>query len=73
MITVKATPHARLQAEVADPRYLTKAEDMPPSTWTLAGIPRVGETIEDPETGHSFEVVRVVWWTDGSTPMLVVE
>lgn len=69
MITCKVQPSAKLASQ----SFSSAEEDLPPSTWTLFDVPRIGEEVEDPATGRNFTVVRVCWWTDGSEPLLIVE
>lgn len=73
MVTVKVQASAKLYARVGRPEFTTTADDLPPAEWTLFAVPRAGDEVEEPDTGRNFTVTRIVWWTDGSAPLVIVE
>jgi hypothetical protein len=71
-ITLRVEPSARLEAQARDERYTTTPEDLPTGEWTFWAIPRAGDDVENPESGENWTVERVVWFTDGSKPWLIL-
>jgi hypothetical protein len=72
-VKINLEPTARLSRQVQDPKWTTTEEDLPPAEVELFGVPRIGDEVEDPETGRNWVVARVAWFIGGGKPLLIVE